>query len=320
MKRLGILAAAVVVLAAAPIAHAKPVAIFYYPWYSTVEVDGRYMHWQHPSWPFQIASNFFPSRGVYSSSNLAVVRAQMAEIKAAGVHEVISSWWGWGSDEDERLPLVIQAARARGLAVSIHIEPYPGRTVGSVESDIAHLRGFGITRFYVYRPFDIPLADWATLRTRLQGVQLFAQTTEVGLAAAARFNGVYTYDILLFGANRFSRLCDQARAARLLCAPSVGPGYDASRATGDLRIKARRNGKTYDGMWRSAIAARANAVTITSYNEWGEGTQIEPARTFAEQAVGESMYESYDGAWGLHGKAAERAYLDRTLFWAKRFN
>ena len=30
-------------------------------------------------------------------------------------------------------------------------------------------------------------------------------------------------------------------------------------------------------MWRAAIAARADRVTITSYNEWHEGTQIEPA-------------------------------------------
>jgi hypothetical protein len=309
-----------VLLALAPAAHARPISIFFYPWYSTVQVDGNYMHWQHPSWPFRIASNFFPARGLYSSSSPAVLRAQMAEIKAAGIHEVISSWWGWGSDEDERLPLVVQTARARGLVVGIHIEPYPGRTIGSIESDIAHLRSFGITRFYVYRPFDVTPEDWATVRTRLQGVQLFAQTTEVGLAAAGRFDGVYTYDILLFGANRFSRLCDQARAAHLICAPSVGPGYDASRATGDPRVKARLNGRTYDVMWRSAIAARASAITITSYNEWGEGTQIEPARTFAEQAVSDSMYETYDGAWSFHGKAAERAYLDRTRYWAKKFN
>ena len=34
-------------------------------------------------------------------------------------------------------------------------------------------------------------------------------------------------------------------------------------------------------MWRSALEAGVNAVTITSYNEWGEGTQIEAARPHA---------------------------------------
>ena len=30
-------------------------------------------------------------------------------------------------------------------------------------------------------------------------------------------------------------------------------------------------------------------------------------------------YFSYDGAWGLHGAAAESAYLDRTAYWAGLF-
>ena len=77
-------------------------------------------------------------------------------------------------------------------------------------------------------------------------------------------------------------------------------------------MKSRRNGARYDGMWRGALRARPDLVTITSYNEWHEGTQIEPAR------AGRSGYESYEGAWGLTGPAAERAYLDRTAFWVQR--
>ena len=65
-------------------------------------------------------------------------------------------------------------------------------------------------------------------------------------------------------------------------------------------------------MWDRAIRAQPDIVTITSYNEWHEGTQIEPAR-----AVG-PPYLSYEGAYGLNGKAAERAYLDRTAYWVKR--
>ena len=106
---------------------------------------------------------------------------------------------------------------------------------------------------------------------------MFAQTALVGAAATGHFTGVYTYDTLVYGAGLFARLCRQAHARGLLCAPSVGPGYDAQRATGDARVKPRRNGLTYDSMWRAAIAAGADRITITSYNEWQEGTQIEPA-------------------------------------------
>ena len=66
-------------------------------------------------------------------------------------------------------------------------------------------------------------------------------------------------------------------------------------------------------MWKAAIRAGADAVTITSYNEWHEGTQIEPS------AGAGVRYVSYDGSWGLFGKAAQRAYVDRTSWWVDRY-
>jgi hypothetical protein len=65
-------------------------------------------------------------------------------------------------------------------------------------------------------------------------------------------------------------------------------------------------------MWRAAVRAKADVVTITSYNEWQEGTQIEPARVQVER-------ESYEGAWGKRGVPAQRAYLDATLDWVLRY-
>ena len=66
-------------------------------------------------------------------------------------------------------------------------------------------------------------------------------------------------------------------------------------------------------MWQSAIRAGADLVTITSYNEWHEGTQIEPAKRAG------ARYASYEGAWGRTGRAASNAYLDRTAYWSGRF-
>jgi glycoprotein endo-alpha-1,2-mannosidase len=288
-------------------------AIFYYPWYGSQARDGAYFHWrQH--WrlaPFDIASNFYPLRGAYSSGDPRVIAAQTSEIAAAGVDELVTSWWGWGSLEDQRLPALLAAAKARGLRVAAHVEPYAGRTIESVGADIEHLRSLGITDFYVYRPDDFAADEWVRLLARLDGVRVFAQTAVPAFAANAGFDGVYTYDVLTYGAGAFRRLCTAAHRLKLLCAPSVGPGYVASRATGDRRTKPRRRGRTYDAMWRAALRAGADVVTITSYNEWSEGTQIEPA-SGDPPALG---YLSYDGAYGLHGAAASRAYLTRTACW-----
>jgi glycoprotein endo-alpha-1,2-mannosidase len=291
---------------------AQGVAIFYYPWFGAPSLDGSYQHWTENNHapPFDLGTAFYPMRGPYSSSSRAVLDRQMAEIAAAGVDEVVSSWWGWGSTEDQRLPAVVAAANAHGLEVAVHLEPYPGRSVATLEADVDHLKALGIYEFYVYEPRDLSPADWKELTSTESDVRIFAQTALPGFAAAGGFAGLYTYDILVYGGNTFARICAEARALHLLCAPSVGPGYDAVRATGDTRVKPRRNGATYDWMWRAALAAHADLVTITSYNEWNEGTQIEPAVTSPRPGYG-----TYSGTYGVRNRDAAFAYLARTAYW-----
>jgi glycoprotein endo-alpha-1,2-mannosidase len=313
----------VLALVAAPsaLAAAPVVSAFYYPWFATTGQDGTYAHWAQDGHnpPDDIASVYYPALGVYSSDSAPVLDDQMAEIQEAGIDQIAVSWWGRGSPEDQRLPAVIAAAKLRNIAVAIHIEPYTGRTVESVGADIDYLRSLGISVFYIYQAFLSAPADWAPLNDQLhaEGVTTFAQTALVGQAVTGHFTGIYTYDIVTWNGSKFARLCAEAHAHGLLCAPSVGPGYDARRATGDPHVKPRRDGLTYDSMWRCAIAAGADDITITSFNEWQEGTQIEPAAPPAR--YGTFSYGSYDGAWGLSGAAAETAYLVRTAYWASVF-
>jgi glycoprotein endo-alpha-1,2-mannosidase len=295
---------------------AGEVAIFYYPWYGTPLQDGAWQHWQQNgnTPPREIASGWFPVRGPYSSSDAAIVRAQMREIAATGVQKVIVSWWGEGSAEAARLPLVSNAARAVGLSVAVHVEPFAGRTPAVLLPSLRSFAAAGITDVYVYDSTSSPDAEWHALSAQVPQMRLFANTNLPGKARAGGFAGLYTYDVRIYDGSSFPRMCASARKLGLVCAPSVGPGFDARRATGEPRVRARENGATYDRMWRGAIRAAADVVTITSYNEWHEGTQIEPA-----QAVG-PPYLSYDGAYGLKGRAAQRAYLDRTALWVSRYS
>jgi glycoprotein endo-alpha-1,2-mannosidase len=289
-------------------------AIFYYPWYSTPARDGRWAHWYvHEADGTPVLSTpYYPTRGLYSSSNRKVVAAHMREIAAAGIGTVVVSWWGFGSPEDLRLPLVTSAARKHGLAVAVHLEPYRARTPSSTADDITRLHATGVTDFYVYDSDREPAAAWQAALADLDGVRVFGHTHLVGRAKAAGFDGLYTYDVATWNGNSFARMCSQAHRAGLLCAPSVGPGYDARLATRHQLVRPRLHGATYDRMWRAAVRARADVVTITSYNEWQEGTQIEPARMQVERLA-------YEGSWGRHGLAAQRAYLDATARWVSRF-
>jgi len=297
------------------LARAGSVAIFYYPWYGTPLHDGHWLHWNQNGHrpPRDIYSSYFPATGPYSSADPSMVERQMAEIAAAGVTEVVISWWGKGSLEDVRLPLVLAAVRKNHLQPAIHLEPYSGRSPASVAQDLTYLASLGIRDVYVYHPMDFSASDWTPVTSQKPaGMRLFAGTDLVGFAAAAGFDGFYTYDFVDYGGGKFIRLCAEAHAHGLLCEPSVGPGYDGVRAGEASLSRARLDGRTYDDLWKAALAARPDGVTITSFNEWGEGTQIEPAEA-------KRGYLSYDGSWGLHGAAAETAYLTRTAYWTARY-
>jgi hypothetical protein len=73
----------------------------------------------------------------------------------------------------------------------------------------------------------------------------------------------------------------------------------------------------YDLQWSSLLAANAEAVAIVSFNEWHEGTQIEPAQPLT---YGSFSYQNYEGAYGSAGGAAKGAYVTRTGFWAGKFH
>lgn len=111
------------------------------------------------------------------------------------------------------------------------------------------------------------------------------------------FDGGYTYfasPVTSHGADprHWRDMSAEAAARGLMFVPSVGPGYNDTkiRPWNGAATRSREGGGAFARAWRSALGADPAAVTITSYNEWGEGTQIEPAES------GRPGYAAYDEA------------------------
>jgi hypothetical protein len=315
----------VVAAAARPVVLEPQVGAFFYPWYGTLSHDGYWNHWHQNDHlpPADLGANFYPARGPYSSHDETVLKAQAKEMAAAGIDQVISSWWGRNSFEDQRLDLVASAVKGAGLELVIHIEPYDNRSPSRLESDLEYLRRFGVRIVYLYNIDDEPASELAEVTSQFPDMVFYGQSgsltamtsgTFAAFAAEAGFDGIYTYDGIRFGAAELARTCASARRLRLACAPSVAPGFDGTRATSIRKVVSPDGGRRYDDMWAGALAAGADVVTITSWNEWHEGTQIEPAvpHCFPDGFCS----PGYEGIYGRSGPAAETAYVDRTREWA----
>ena len=96
MRRLSIVLALAALCLPVSAQAATRVSAFYYPWYATSAHDGSYQHWSQRGHtpPNDIASAFYPARGIYSSADRLVIGEQMDELRTAGVDEIAVSWWG----------------------------------------------------------------------------------------------------------------------------------------------------------------------------------------------------------------------------------
>jgi len=168
------------------------------------------------------------------------------------------------------------------------------------------------------------LTEWREIVAELRGspadavlLSLFHDRRDVDFVQAAGFDGAYTY----FAASGFtegsnaehwSEMRQRMAANGKLFYPSVGPGYNDTliRPWNHLQTRERRRGAYYDSMWERALHAAPHGVTVTSFNEWGEGTQIEAARPhIALHGAKPLIYADYD-------PDPPDFYMERTRHWA----
>lgn len=266
--------------------------------------------------PIDIGSNFYPKLGCYSSKDPKVIKIHMEQIRNAGIGVVVLSWTpaNFKDSPHNILPVLFDTALKFNIKIALHIEPYIGRNPVNLLEYIKTfllvykdhpalykirkpLANKNVPLFYVYDSYLIPDVAWREILSKKGNLSI--RNTEfdcifLGLLVdlshrshikKSQFDGFYTY----FASNSFTygstwknwrSLSKFALQNGLIFIPSVGPGYIDTqiRPWNSASTRHRRHGQYYDVAWRSAINNNVNYVSITSFNEWHEGTQIEPAQ------------------------------------------
>jgi hypothetical protein len=263
----------------------------------------------------------------------------MKWIAEAKINVVIYSWWGQNDPTNITARAVLDAAADYNLSVAFLIEPYLGRSPRSICDDIDYLqRRFGkhpaffkmayqtpyhsgkhaSPPFFIYQPEYSyeelrALADHA--RNSAGKPLILFQSTDANFMSRTHADGIFAYEAVQPIMNFYRDITRAVREKHGFFVACVSPGFNINKTIGvrSLLFQSRRAGRSYDRWWEKAISADSEFVAIISFNEWHEGTQIEPASYMRDPP---HRYLNYQGAFGKKGGAAQDSYLLRTARWS----
>ncbi len=256
-------------------------AAFFYPWFPAA--------WSQSG--VDPYTNYTPSLGRYDSRNAAVIDDQLRLAKRAHLEAFIASWWGPGHHTDDALQTIIDRSARAGSphpdlrwAVYYEQESQGDPTVAQLVFDLqyladtffghpGYLRVDGRPVVFVY-PDALDGAGmagrWAQAKAQLGGKLYLVLKVYTGYrtdpnqpdswhqyAPAAAFDDQSPYSVTV--SPGFWKVGETPRLAR-----------DPARFEADVQRMA---------------ASGAFWQLVTSWNEWGEGTSVEPAQQFRESYV-----------------------------------
>ncbi|XP_060588378.1 glycoprotein endo-alpha-1,2-mannosidase-like isoform X2 [Ruditapes philippinarum] len=248
-----------------------------------------------------------------------------------------------GREPDSVMPLLLAAASRYELKIAIHVEPYSGRNHVTMKKNLEYIiRKYGnhsafyrtnyrdkknLPLIYIYDSYLVESYDWASILTK-NGKESIRNTELdcifIGLLVEhmhrdhvfeSGFDGFYTYfatNMFTYGSTwkNWPLLAQFAQSKGLLFIPSIGPGYIDTevRPWNGGNTRKRLEGKYYNEAFSNALSIGPHMISITSFNEWHEGTQIEPA---VNKKIKVRRYEDY-------GTKGPNFYLDLTKTWVNK--
>ncbi len=247
----------------------------------------------------------------YVSRERAVMARHIEQAKAAGIDAFVVSWYGprvENNQTETNFRAMLDEAAARGFRLALDVEvtsPFfggPGDVQAALQALLAtharhpaYLKADGKPVIFFWRQQRFDVGTWAAIRAAVDpghNSLWIEEGVDVGMLSV--FDGHHLYKViwnpptdLAYTANKFSRLVRNAAAnlaAAKVYVATVMPGWDDRKlGRGDSFGIGREDGAVYERSWRAAIGSAPDWIIITSFNEWPEGTYIEPSRAYGNR-------------------------------------
>ncbi len=258
---------------------------FYYTWYSSNLWDGGKTS--------AIAAQ------PYNSTDPAAIARHVDQARGAGIDGFVASWYGpdggVNNQTQSNFLQLLDIANARGFKAAIDFEthsPFFGDSgavvnalkyaIGTLGAHPAYLRYGGKPVIFFWANNRFTPDEWVSIRAQADPNHAAIWIAEgVTTQWLNVFDGLNLYNVAWsenFAATA-SKFAGLTHGLGKVWVATAMPGWDDTHVPGrgGAYAKDRAGGQFYRNSFNGAAASNPDMLIITSFNEWMEGSQIEPS-------------------------------------------
>ncbi len=258
------------------------VLAFYFPWY----------YQENWYWTGKLSIAHQPVLGLYSSADENILRNHINMAKNAGIDGFICSWWGRNSITNQNLQKLARICAENDFRFTIYLEEAKDmdnlrESIHYLESTYANLNAFLRYRdkpaiFVFNRILETTPLD--SLRAVKSGFSIINYGYRISNLEG--FEGIHEFlppQQNTSAIKKFYLLAKEvAHSKGKLFAVPVMPGFDDRFVNAPGTVINRKKGEYYKKSWEAALYSQPDWILISTFNEWFEGTEIEPSKEYGD--------------------------------------